>query len=432
MAAAETLRATGSEQIAPLTHLVERQLGSELLTTRETVTDQVAAGWLATHQELDVPATTLAKTLQQLLTEVFATGHQRRREALSEHAVSLLKLIGTDATEFAPARTFAVKADMPVGYARTFGLLAAVLAPLAAAIQLARTPVADAAEELAKRGELFATAGSTGLITRPQLRGFVVARVRPHAEALHARVGAGESVAGYLELILGDTETIAQSVVAAAVEKLGRAQSLSPVGAANLEQYVREHLTKLRRVAAARYGPHAEDIVGMALCKLAAAFRNRPELSIDYAYGRVVLSSAANVYLMELAQQGEHETVVTEHDESCGVSAEDTALAELSDQLVGHVLVVAAELADDDDSAERVLAGQALLQYFLADPTVVDPRKARLAVHVLTLSPADGQSADDEVSADLRALATTLTPDRDAATRIAAVAIAALRTLPRA
>lgn len=428
MAAVESFRNMGPEQIQGIQHLVERQLGPEPLTTRETVTAQVATGWLALHQELDVPATTLAKTLQQLLTEVFATGHQRRREALSEHAVSLLDLIGTDATEFAPARTFAVKADMPVEYGRTFGLLAAVLTPLAAAIQLARTPVADAAEELAKRGELFALAGSTGLITRPQLRGFVVARVRPHAEALHARVGAGESTAGYLELILRDAETIAQNVVEAAVEKLWRAEILSPLGAANLERYVREHLTRLRAAAAARYGRHAEDIVGMTLCKLAAAFRNRPELSIDYAYGRVVLTSAANVYLTELAQQGEHETGATEHFE-CAASG-DTVPTEVADLLVGHVLAVAADLADSDASAERALAGQTLLRYFLADPAVVDPRRARLAAHVLTLSPADDRG-DDEVSADLHALAATLTPDRDAATRIAAMAIAALRTPPR-
>jgi hypothetical protein len=165
--------------------------GNAELTTRETVTTDVTGSWLAANPHVEVTGVDLAKTLQQLITELFLTGGRRQREELSAHAVSVLEVIGLRPDQFAPVRTFAKNADMPVEYGAMIGDLMTVLLPLAAAIQLARVPVTNAAVEML---------GPNDGIDRRRLRGFVVAQVRPHARGVHARVGAGVSHDAYLSM----------------------------------------------------------------------------------------------------------------------------------------------------------------------------------------------------------------------------------------
>lgn len=47
--------------------------GNGELTTREEVTRQVAQAWLAAHPDIAVTKMDLAKTTQQLITELFKT-----------------------------------------------------------------------------------------------------------------------------------------------------------------------------------------------------------------------------------------------------------------------------------------------------------------------------------------------------------------------
>ncbi|XTP34619.1 RNA polymerase subunit sigma-24 [Mycobacterium sp. TJFP1] len=400
--------------------IVDRAVRPEAFTTRDRVANGVAAGWLEMHPEINVTEADLAKTLQQLLTEVFQTGKQRGREQLSTHAVSLLDMVGSDTTSFAAARTFSKTADMPVDYGVKFAGLAEVLAPLAAAIQLARIPVADAAVRVR------AADGSEHSIARSVLRGYVVCQVSTHAQAIHARVGVGESAAGYLQLILRDTDLLAAKVVAAASTKRARPAALSTVGAQRLNDFAKGHLSRLSK-AAGRYGLHGDDAVGDTMVKLAAAYRTNPQLSIDYPYARQALTHAAHDLYAGAAKRRAHETTDTEEAERWGGSYDDTVTVDVADLVVRKVLTAAQSLADSDAATERALARQTLLQYFLDDPAVVDPRQARLGSHVLELSVPGHRDKDDEVAAGLGTIAARLTSNRAAARRICTLAIAALR-----
>jgi DNA-directed RNA polymerase specialized sigma24 family protein len=412
MAAAEFHRRIVSEQTASTEYLVNRVIGSEPLTTREAVTNGVAAEWLRLHPQFKVTEANLANTLQQMFTEMFKTGVQHRHDVLSDHAVSVLGLIGVGGKQaFAPARTFSKTADMPVEYGVMFGRLAEVLAPLAAAIQLTRTAVADAA------AERLAVEESARADERRRLRGFVVSHVRPYAEQVHARVGANEAVDVYLRLILEELDVLASEVVAAVAVKDAQPKELSQSGSDRLDEFAREHLGQLRRDAAARYGQHAEDIVGATMLKLSKAFRNNPELSVGLPYARRALKHAAIDFFDDLAEQQAHEVCDFENVESL-VSSED-ATAEVGDvDVVLHwVLSTAATLVRIGGEAE--LAAQVLLTYFLADPSEVDPRRARLAERVLDEMRLDGE--------ELGAIAEALVPDQEAANRVIALGIGALR-----
>ena len=422
MAAAEYERRVAGEQPSIPTLLADRYVGREPLTTRETVVMNVASGWLELHPEVTITQVDLSKTLQQLLTEVFHTGRQRGCEELSVHALSVLVAAGADPEAFASARTFSKSADMPVEYGVMFGGLAEVLAPLAAAIQLSRIPVADAAEELST------AAGSTNDIPRRELRGFVVAQVRPHAQALHASVGAGESADGYLNLILRDIDALAAAVVAAATAKRALPTELSPAGAERVAHFAGEHLGRLRRAAAARYGEHADDIVGATMLKLSAAVRNNPDTFISYPLVRQALTNSAIDYFAARAMRWANETSDPYDAERFDPGVDDTVTVNAADLVVQHVMTVADKLADPDAGAERALARETLLRYFLADREVSDPRRARLAAHVLSLSAPAATDKDDEVRTGLHSIAVALAPNRAAARRVTTLAITALRT----
>lgn len=392
---------------------------SNPLTTREAVVVGVAADWLESRPDVSVTVVDLSKTLQQLITEIFATGRQRNRTGLSAHALSALEVTDIDRVEFAQARAFAKTADMPVTCGQIFGKLAEHLVPLAIAIQLARPAVADAAQRLVTR---------TGLpLRRPELRGFVVSRVRQHAQELHARFGTTESADGYLRLVLRDTDFLAEQVVARARGKRQQCLVLSPSAGKQAEQYAREHISRLRAVAGP-LGHDGEDAVGQALLKLVIAFRNRPDLAADFAFGRRALENAIIDQRSAVSNRWHRERPASEELELlAGVSDEGAVMTEIADTVLRRVLAAAGSLAGDSE-LEPQLARQALLRYFLVDPEVLDPHRAQLAQHVLRLSGTGVKGRGDEVGAGLREIVSTLTPSRAAVPRISALAIAALRS----
>ncbi|WP_006246345.1 hypothetical protein [Mycolicibacterium tusciae] len=385
--------------------------GDGELTTWEQVSRQVAEAWLAAHPNLEVTMLDLAKTTQQLITELFKTGGRRQREALSAHAVSVLDVIGVRPEEFAPVRSFAKSADMPVVYGPMAAALAVALAPLAAAVQLARIPVTNAAARLVDSGEG---------IDRRQLRGFVVGHVRPHAENVHARSGAGESVEGYLRLILADVDALAATVVESTRAKNARATRLDDDAAERATHFVRTHLTALRSYAAARFGQDADDIVGTALLKIAAQFRNNPELRAGFAYGRATVDNAAKDLFKTRQQRQGRDVLDPEGLKRAAGTNDDAADVDEVDVMLRIVLSAAAQLADGQRGSDAPAARETLLRYFLIEPRQIDPRKARLAERALQLAA--------RIDTELGEIAATLASEETAVERITTLAIAALRT----
>lgn len=377
--------------------------------------EKAAARWLATQPDVKVTRADLSKTLQQLLTETFRTGTQRRGGELPAYARSVLEATGVDTDGFASARTFTKSADLPDDHGRAFDTLATSLAPLAAAIQLARIPVTDAA---ARR---LADFESAERIDRRQLRGFAVARIRPYAQDLLARVGVGERTETYLRLLLDDVDEIATAVVSSAVRKRSQPARLDELGARRLSDLLGEHLGRLRREANTRYGAHAEDVIGATLLKLTVAHRNDPDRTLSYPFLRTVMINSANDHYNALTRRRIDETVDVELIE---VAVDDrTAAVEASDAAVRTVLAAASSLAGD--GGDGALAREALLRYFLADPADLDPRRARLAETALDLTTAD--DAAGGLWSGLDAVAATLAVHLGNADRIARLAMAALR-----
>lgn len=389
--------------------------GKSELTTREMVANGVAHGWLASHPEVEVTTVDLAKTMQQLMTELFRTGGRQQREALSPHAVAVLGEIGVLPEEFAPVRSFAKTADIPVEYGAMLGRLADVLAPLSAAVQLARIPVTNAAAKLL---------GADESIDRRQLRGFVVGHVRPHAQRVHARVGVGESVDVYLRLILADIEVLAMAVVESARAKYARPDRLEDVAAERAADFTREHLEALMRYAASRFGEEADDVVGSAMLKIVAQFRNNPALRIGRAYGRAAVDSAAKDLFAARQKRLTREAYDSEVLELVAGTSDDVATVDDTDVAVRMVLSAAAQLVDPV-SSEGSVAREALLRYFLVDPREIDPRRARLAEHALGLVAGNG---GDGIGAELGAFVAMLGSAGAAVERVTELAISALRT----
>jgi hypothetical protein len=379
-------------------------------TTREEMANIAAVAWLSVHPEVDVTARDLNKTTQQLITELFHTGGRRQRVTLSAHAVSVLDGIGVRPDQFAPVRTHAKGADMPMRYGIVLGRLADELAPLAAAVQLARIPVTNAAAEL----------GAAAGIDRRQLRGFVVGHVRPHAQRVHARVGAGDTVDGYLRLILADVDRLAAGVVESARAKNARPKRLDSDAAVRVRDYAGAHLPALTAYAGMRFGQEGDDIVGAAMLKIATQFRNDHTLDIGVAYGKAVVDSVATDYYVAQRKRRDHEMCDAEAMERVAVTA---AVHEVddADALVRLVMSATATLGDaGDDHTAR----ETLLQFFLVDPRDRDPRRARLAARALGLMSSHRSGA---FQAELRAVAGTLGADHATSARVAALAVAALR-----
>lgn len=389
--------------------------GNAELTTREAVTARVSASWLAAHPDVVVTEANLSKTLQELFTEMFGTRGPRQRQPLSAHAEEVLDAAGLRPADFAPARSFSKSADMPIEYGTMFGRLAEQLAPLAGAVQLARIPVTDAAAALTDPAESA---------DRRQLRGFVVAHVRPYAQEVHALVGPGRSVDEYLQLILADVDRLAAAVVASARAKNARPARLDRPAADRAATYARAHFDGLRRYAATKFGQHADDIVGAAMLKLCAQFRNDPALSIGFAYGRTVIDNAAKDLFAALQARRDREQSDSELLEWAGGIADDTTAIDGGDELVRIVLSAAAHLADAGADLDAGVARQALLRYFLVDPQEADPRKAMLAERALSLM---GSDEGEGIGAALSECAASVGSQGVEVERATVLALAALR-----
>lgn len=393
--------------------------GSSELTNREQVTSQVADAWLAEHPEVAVTKVDLTKTTQQLITELFKTGGLHQREALSAHAAAVLQATGISPAEFAPVRSFAKSADMPIAYGAMVGAVAWVMAPLAAAVQLARIPVTNAAARLVEPDDE---------IDRSQLRGFAVGHIRPHAQNVHALVGTGESVQQYLRLILADVEALAALIVESARAKNARPNRLDDIAAARMTRFALAHLPALIDYAAACFGQDADDIVGAAMVKIGVQFRNNPDLSPGIAYGRAVVNSAAKDLHTRRRTRYDHEVCDSEMLERSADTGEDAAGVDETDVMLRIVLRAAAQLADGPLGPYALAARDVLLRYFLVDPQEIDPRKARLAERALDLAAADEKGgigdALGEVAADLGYQGAAID-------QITALAIAALRDQAR-
>lgn len=389
--------------------------GNGELTTREEVTRQVAQAWLAAHPDIAVTKMDLAKTTQQLITELFKTGGRRQREALSAHAAAVLGASGISPSEFAPVRSFAKAADMPIAYGAMVAAVASVLAPLAAAVQLARIPVTNAAALMVDPDDE---------IDRPQLRGFVVGHIRPHAQSVHARVGSEESVERYLRLILADVEALAAEVVESARAKNARPNRLDDAAAARMTRFALGHLPALTDYAAARFGQDADDIIGAALVKIAVQFRNNHELCAGSAWGRAAVDSAAKDLYTKRRNRYGHEVFDSEVLEHAAGTVDDTADIDEADAML-HIALAAAQIAEGQPAPYADAAREVLLHYFLVDPQEIDPRKARLARQALHLTAADQQGG---LRAALGEVAASLGYRTPALDQVTALAIAALRS----
>lgn len=387
-------------------------------TSREEVIAAVAVDWLARHPEITTTAPDIAKSLNQLLTVLFNTRAERRRTALTDHARAVLRAAGVDVDAFASARAFTKSADMPAAYGTMFAAVAEVLAPLAAAVQLARIPVTDAATRMLQVRE------SGGTPTRRELRGYVVGRVRPHAQQVHASVGSGRSAEEYLALLLEDVDSLAAAVVTGAARRRALPTELSPAGAERLRVCAATHGRRLMHAAAGRYGAQADDIVGGTWLKLAEAFRVNAHLDIGYAYVHRTMESVANDHFARGAVHTVRDIPLPEGDR-VEYGVEDSPPVDTVDLVVRCVLDAAQRLECDAD-AESVLAGRVLRIVLLADPAQRDPRRAAIAVRIRRLC-SDGW-AGDIIADTVRAAAHALTEDRTSADRVAALAIRALRS----
>lgn len=363
-------------------NVIENGFETGLLTTRTAVVERVAAGWLESHPEVPVTTRNLAKTLQQILTEVFLTGQERCRRSLSGYAVSLMQTAAVDPDQIAAARTFRQSADLPARYATIFAHLSTVLAPLAAAVQLSRTAVADAA---------FARAKSSSdrlCITRLALRGYVEATVRPHALRIHQRVGYDHSAHDYLQHIVEDLDQLAAGVLGAAIRKATRSTCLSDEARVGFEKFFRAHDKNLR-IEARKYGGDADEIYSQAIGKMAVAYRNNPSLEADLAYGRKVLKNVLNSCMERRSSRPE--VLLEEID---GARLREPVRNDSCDEIFGTDAVVRrllgiAESLSSSAAPEASLASELLVKYFFVDPTIRDPRRAELASHLWELSGAD-------------------------------------------
>lgn len=396
----------------------EQTDGGHEFGSRAMVTEAAAHQWLSMHPDMDISRIDLAKTLTQLLTEVFQTGKQRRHADLSQYAYSLLEATGVDPKAFASARMYSGTADMPTAARLIFMQLAEVLSPLAAAIQLARTAVTDAAARVLLRRACASE------LTRRELRGFVVSTVRPHAQKVHERMGFGESTETYLRMILTDVEVLAESVVAAAIDKAARPTALTAAAAERLAAFIEEHLPRLRRMAA-RHRSDADEIFSMTMAKVASALCNNPDLNLEFAFvARALETSAIDLHSQRI-RQAANEYGGMDAAANAAAELDDLSLVDAADTVLRHVLDVVKRLEAGDVTPEHAAARQALLQYFLEDPLVVDPRRAKLAAHVLTLPAPSGRY--DELRSGLDIIVADLAPNQAAAQRISRLAIATLR-----
>jgi len=355
---------------------------SSPLTTRIAVVDKVAAEWLTSHPEIPVTAANLSKTLQQMLTEVFLTGQQRSRCTLSVYAESLIHAAAVDAKEVASARTFSKSADLPACYAAVFAKLSALLAPLAAAVQLSRSAVADAAFGLVKQS------GAQVGITRLVLRGFVEAQVRPHALRIHERVGYHRSAHDYARLVLEHTDQLANEVVGVATRKASQSPRLSDRSQAGFEKFFRAYGAQLL-AEAERYSSDPEEIYSRAIQKLAVAYRNNPDLDAALAYGKRVLKNAWFSSQMERASRP-----VVVSDEIERAKVREPIQYDNCDEIAGIDAIVrrllgVAESLSASTAPEGTLASELLVNYFFIDPTVYDPRHAKLADRIWELADAE-------------------------------------------
>jgi hypothetical protein len=344
----------------------ERAHESQWLTSREAVMRCVSEEWLAASA-LTITVKDLSKTLQQLTTEMFETRAARRRNVLSVHALTVLNSAGLAVDDFQSARQFGIKADMPVAYGRMFQRIGSQLAPLAAAVQLTRVPVTNtAADILIERGSA---------LRRTDLRGTVAAHIRPYATRIHACVGADLTAHAYAELILEGRRGLAAAVVDAAEANRGRADRLTPEAAARLGRMCAEYDRRLRQ-AARVYGADSEHVVSDTWAKMAEAFRINPDLDVDFRFLRRVMTNAAlSRAAASLTRRGRERLACDE--EVVDVGVEDPRTVEAADEILRHVIRTAETLRRRGGDAG--LAGEAIVRHFLVDPTVSNPRRARLA-----------------------------------------------------
>ena len=404
----------------PIADAIAARPAASPLWTRAGVTAEVAAGWLCVHPEYKITSKDLSKFVQQLVTELLQTGRQRGRNRLAPHVQSLLRQVGVETDDFAAARTATIRGDLPRDEALVFGRLAELLAPLAVAIQLARTPVADAAAKVLAAGH-----PDNGL-TRRELRGFVVSQVRRRAQEVHAEVGTGNNPDTYLKLILADIDLLAAAVVTAALDSRGVPATVGADATARLAAFAAEHLLELRRVAR-RYGSDAEDIVAQTMLKLTLALRNDPDRTLDIGYVRTALATTATDFAAKAAQRAAREMTDTEAVDREDTLRDDTLVVDAADTMLHLVLDAAAALGNSGVESEQTLARQTLLRYFLDEPEVADMRRARLAAHVLELT-AGCTRGRDEVTIGLETVATSLAPNPTAARRVCRLALTALRS----
>lgn len=114
-----------------------------------------------------------------------------------------------------------------------------------------------------------------------RLRGFVVGEVRPHAQDVHALMGTGAYVDAYLQAILADVDRLAAAVVESARAKHARRTLLDNDAAERAGEFGRLQLDALQSHVAARFGQHADDIVGVAMLRMAMQFRNDPHSVLE-------------------------------------------------------------------------------------------------------------------------------------------------------
>lgn len=151
-------------------------------TSRSAQLYAVADAWVASQPILGITVPNLAKSLDHLVTHFLASGPANRGHALPGGALDLYSRTGVNPLDAAVCRSFAKRADIAESFGVVFRTLATELAPLAAAVQLARTPCQERAIELSREAGLYREAGSQEApITLEKVKDRIVSVLTPLA-----------------------------------------------------------------------------------------------------------------------------------------------------------------------------------------------------------------------------------------------------------
>lgn len=362
--------------------------------TRDQHLSIAARAWLDARPDTRVGVTPvlLARVLGQVQTFVLAKPDHggslgdRGRAVIASAGIPELAALGL--------RAMTKSQDVPddlVAHQRT---LAEHLAPLAAAILLARTPTIDLGAAMARcDGQLQEPGSLGGTVTRTQLKDRVVSSLTQEALAVLGEAGAGLPTATYLDLLLVRAPRAARASYERALADLEDLPPLTPAARARLEAVVARELPRLRRRAAqlTRTTDQADELLGRTLLKVGQRLQRKPGFAISGAY--VMGALTLNARTPPPAADTAHSLTSTGEVPEDAMS--EAGPDDLHVTLARAVHRAAAELAHDTSTAsERRLAGEALGTAYLRDPAAPEALASLTSTARLLVDNGDPMLAD--------------------------------------